>query len=74
MSRTDDFAGLTWRKSTFSGGDGCLEAATYLGEQVAVRDSKDPHGPVLVYTPHEWRSFLAGVRNSEFDDLCPGAN
>ena len=37
------------------------------GDQVAVRDSKDPSGPVLVFTPHEWRAFLDGVRDGEFD-------
>jgi hypothetical protein len=69
MSGSHDFAGLVWRKSSFSGGDGCVEAASYRDGHVAVRDSKNPNGPVLVYTPHEWRSFLAGARNSEFDDL-----
>jgi len=38
-----------------------------LDESVAVRDSKDPSGPVLVLTPHEWRAFVAGVRDGEFD-------
>ncbi len=70
MSATNDFAQLKWRKSSFSGGDGCVEVAPYHHGQIAVRDSKDPAGSVLVYTPHEWRSFLAGVRNAEFDDLA----
>jgi hypothetical protein len=34
---------------------------------VAVRDSKDPTGPMLLFTPLEWRAFLAGVRDGEFD-------
>jgi hypothetical protein len=32
-----------------------------------VRDSKDPQGPVLLFTPDEWRAFVGGVRNGEFD-------
>jgi hypothetical protein len=37
---------------------------------VAIRDSKDPSGPVLVYTPAEWHAFLHGAKTGEFDDLC----
>jgi hypothetical protein len=55
-----------WRKSSHSGANGCVEVA-HDDDQVAVRDSKDRNGPVLVFTPHEWRAFLAGVRDGEFD-------
>lgn len=48
---------------------GCVEVADNLTEIVAVRDSKDPAGPALVFTPHEWACFLAGARDGEFD-LC----
>jgi hypothetical protein len=34
---------------------------------IAVRDSKDPSGPMLLFTPLEWRAFVAGVRDGEFD-------
>ncbi len=34
---------------------------------VAVRDSKDRQGPVLTFTPAEWRAFVVGVRSGEFD-------
>jgi hypothetical protein len=71
MSDHPDFAALEWRKSSFSGGNGCVEAAPYHNGIVAVRDSKNPTGPVLLYTSHEWHSFLQGARNHEFDDL-PG--
>lgn len=55
---------LIWTKSSFSGanGDDCVEVATNLPGVVAVRDSKDPSGPVLAFTPSVWRDFLRGVR------------
>jgi len=58
-----------WRKSTYSGsnGGGCVEIARNLPGIVAVRDSKDREGPVLTFTPAEWRAFIVGVRDGEFD-------
>jgi hypothetical protein len=60
-----DLTGLTWRKSTRSGGDGgdCVEAAKTPLRMVAVRDSKNPTGPTLVFTTAEWRMFLQGVQS-----------
>jgi hypothetical protein len=55
-----------WRKSTLSGSNGCIEVA-FVGGQVAIRQSKDPSGPVLTFSPTEWEAFLAGVRGGEFD-------
>ena len=65
-----DLTGAVWRKSSFSSGDGgaCVEvavvpgAAESGGSVVALRDSKDPAGPALVFTPGEWQAFVAGVR------------
>lgn len=34
---------------------------------IAVRDSKNPNGPALLFTPDEWHAFVAGARNGEFD-------
>ena len=50
-----------WRKPTRSGaqGDNCVEVATNVAGVVAVRDSKDPDGPVLEVPPAQWREFLA---------------
>lgn len=42
--------------------DNCVEAATNLPGLVAVRDSKDPAGPALAFSPAAWSEFLAGVR------------
>lgn len=59
-----DLTGAEFRKSSCSGGttDNCVEVATNLPGVVAVRDSKDPSGPVLAFTPSVWRDFLRGVR------------
>jgi hypothetical protein len=61
-----DLATATWHKSSHSGNNGCVEVA-HGDDQIAVRDSKDPSGPILLFTPREWRAFLAGVRDGEFD-------
>jgi Domain of unknown function (DUF397) len=61
-----DLSTASWRKSSHSGNNGCVEVAFVQG-RVAVRDSKDRTGPVLVFDRHEWDAFLRGVRASEFD-------
>jgi len=38
---------------------------------IAVRNSRHPSGPALIYTRAEIEAFLAGAKNGEFDDLCP---
>jgi hypothetical protein len=56
----------TWRKSTRSGTNGCVEVGL-VADQVAVRHSKDRQGPVLLFTAHEWEAFLGGARDGEFE-------
>jgi hypothetical protein len=57
---------LTWRKAQLSTNNGaCVEVASVPGK-IAVRDSKDPSGPILVYAPEEWSDFLDGVKKGEF--------
>jgi Domain of unknown function (DUF397) len=59
-----DLDNAIWRKSSYSGSNGCVEVAFVDGD-VAVRDSKDRQGPVLLFTPVEWDAFVAGVRDGE---------
>lgn len=59
---------LTWTKSSLSHANGnCVEIADLEGGQVAMRDSKNITGPVLGISWEEWRAFLGGIRNGEFD-------
>lgn len=62
-----DLTRAAWFKSTRSSGNGnCVEVAI-LDREVAVRDTKDRSGPVLLFTPADWDSFVAGAKNGEFD-------
>lgn len=62
---------VTWRRSRASNPRGdCVELARMAGGDVAVHNSRDPHGPVLVHTPEEIAAFLAGAKAGEFDDLA----
>jgi Domain of unknown function (DUF397) len=61
-----DLSGVEWRKSSRSGYNGCVEVA-FVGGQVAIRDSKDPQGAVLVFNSIEWRAFIGGAREGLFD-------
>jgi hypothetical protein len=64
-----DLAGVRWRKSRYSGQLGnCLETAMLPGGQVAMRNSRDPGGPELIFSRDEMAAFLAGAKDGEFDD------
>ena len=69
VSITVDLSGSRWRKSSFSGGGGsnCVEVAD-AGHTIAVRDSKDAPGPVLVFGQHAWCQFAAKVKAERLPD------
>ena len=61
-------AARNWRKSSRSMTNGnCVEVAGLAGEFIGVRDSVNPRGTVLGFSPGEWDAFVGGVRNGEFD-------
>lgn len=58
-----DLSRAEWHKSSYSSQNGnCVEAARNLPGIVAVRDSKNPDGPKLVFSHGQWRAFLDGIR------------
>lgn len=57
--------GPPWRKSSYSGANGCVEVQE-LDDRVTIRNSRDRNGPVLEFTSQEWRAFVKGVRDGEF--------
>lgn len=64
-----DLTSAEWRKSSRSGSNGgnCVEVARNLPEVVAVRDSKNPEGPKLVFAPDSWRRFTDEMKSGEID-------
>ena len=60
----EDTMSYCWRKSSYSGNGGgsCVEVAFNIPHVVAVRDDKDPDGPVLTLAPRMWRDFVADVK------------
>jgi hypothetical protein len=66
MRVTPELNGIEWRKSSYSGGDQgseCVEVGVGVPGVVPVRDSKDPQGPVLAFTPSAWTAFVTSVRD-----------
>lgn len=59
----------TFRKSSFSDNNGCVELAALDDGTIGVRDDKDPTGPVLHFTRAEMLAFVQGAKAGEFDDL-----
>jgi len=65
-----DLNQVTWQKSGRSNPSGnCVELAGLPDGGVAVRNSRDPEGPALIYTYDELVAFIEGARDGDFDNL-----
>lgn len=59
-----DLSHAAWHKSRYSNNGGaCVEVATNLPELVAVRDSKNPSGPTLVFSADNWQAFIRALKD-----------
>jgi len=66
-----ELVGASWRKSSYSNSQGnCVEFAALADGSVAMRNSRDPQGPALIYTKAEISALLSGAKDGEFDDLA----
>lgn len=68
---TGQLPDVAWQRSRRSNASGsCVELAELPGGLgIAVRNSRDPEGPALIYTPEEIAAFVLGARDGDFDDL-----
>ncbi|AWK08747.1 DUF397 domain-containing protein [Streptomyces spongiicola] len=57
-----------WRKSSYSSGDGgsCVEVLDGYPSGVPIRDSKNPHGPALVFATTGWSTFVTALKSNAF--------
>ena len=70
VSRSDERS-LAWRKSVASNPSGnCVELAARRDGSVAMRNSRDPQGPRLVFSRADLAAFVAAVRRGEFEHLA----
>jgi hypothetical protein len=69
-TRSDLIEGANWTKSRHSApGGNCVEVAALQDGSIAVRNSRHPQGPALIYTRAEVAAFVAGAKDGEFDGL-----
>lgn len=63
---SSDIPGARWiRSGRSTGANNCVEATRLGGDMLAVRDSKDPGGPALLFSAAAWGSFLGALREGE---------
>lgn len=67
---TTELGGVAWQKSSYSTSQGnCVEMAALPTGEVAVRNSRHPEGPALVYTRPEIEALILGAKDGDFDNL-----
>ncbi|MEU0520584.1 DUF397 domain-containing protein [Streptosporangium sp. NPDC006007] len=66
-NKETDLSRAQWRTSSLSGSNGQCVQVAFIDSRVAVRDSKDPRGSVLIFTRSEWHAFAGGIRLGEFE-------
>jgi hypothetical protein len=62
-----DLSQAVWRKGERGGGQNVEVATNLAGGLIALRDGRNPAGPALIFTPDEWKAFVGGVQDGEFD-------
>ncbi|MBT2408687.1 MULTISPECIES: DUF397 domain-containing protein [unclassified Streptomyces] len=66
----DSILGVAWRKASASDTfENCVEVARLMDGEVAVRNSRFPKGPALVFTQPEMIAFIDGAKKGEFDGM-----
>ncbi|MGI5348339.1 DUF397 domain-containing protein [Streptomyces sp. CA-250714] len=65
--RSLDLSAASWRKSSYSNQDGgeCVEVSDDFATVIPVRDSKNPHGPVLTFAADGWSAFVTAVKDGD---------
>lgn len=68
MRISPELSNATWRKSSYSNGNGgsCVEVSNDFPGLVPVRDSKNPDGPTLVFPAADWSTFVTALKGGEF--------
>jgi hypothetical protein len=67
---TGDLPPVAWQKSSRSNPSGnCVELAMLPGGEIAMRNSRDPDGPALIYTSAEIAAFVQGAKEGDFDNF-----
>jgi predicted secreted Zn-dependent protease len=59
---------LTWHTALSCDGGACVQVAADR-DIILIRNSRQPGGPLLEYTPQEWHEFVSGIKKGDFDDL-----
>jgi hypothetical protein len=70
VAHATDLGPLPWRKATASAAGNCVEMAAVPDGPVAVRNSRDPHGPAILFSRTAIAALIEGMNAGEFDDLA----